>query len=471
MKIALINIEKVFGAPPIGLAYIAAYIQRYGNFKEIRIVDREDPIKAVKKYKPDIIGLSAVSEQFYDVKELAKEIRKIMNVPLILGGIHITVKPDDLLKTDFDIGILGEGEKIFLNLLNLYDKEKKFDANNLKNIKGICYKEKEKIKINPREELIEPLDSIPPIARNLLKMKSFYLLPGRIGIRVGIRGQIMTSRGCPYHCVYCGSNSLFNKVRWHSAEYVVDEIESLYKKYRVKHISIYDDLAIANRPRFKRIVELLEEKGLNKKIDFEIYARANLIDDEICSLLKRMNAQTVCFGFESGSDKILKYLKKNTATVEQGRKAIEICKKYNLYVVGYIMIGNPEETEEDLQESFDFMMNPGIDLVQVYQTTPLPGTELWEYAIKNRKIKEDYYDEKHKTILRYNPDTLLTDEMDKNKFGEWYDKFIKASIQKNSSKNNLKLTVPDLIDCISIKFLLKILKNYKEALKQSKTII
>ena len=471
MKIALINIEKIFGAPPIGLAYIASYLKKYSNFKDVIIIDREDPINIIKKYKPDIIGLSAVSEQFYDVKELAKELKKITNVPLILGGIHITVKPEDLLKTAFDIGILGEGEKVFLNLMNLYNKKGKFNSGNLNKIKGICYKEKNKLEINCREELIEPLDSIPPIARDLLKMKEFYLIPGRIGTKVGIKGSIMTSRGCPYHCVYCGSNSLFNKVRWHSPEYVVDEIELLNKKYGIKHISIYDDLSIANRPRFKKIVELLEEKNLNKKVDFEIYARANLIDDEICSLLKRMNAQTICFGFESGSDKVLKYLKKNTVTVEQGIKAIELCKKYNLYIVGYIMIGNPEETEEDLQKSFDFMTNPGIDLVQVYQTTPLPGTELWTYAIKNKIIKEDYYDHKHKTILIYNPDLLLNNKIDKEKFRVWYNRFIEVANKKNNMKKNLNLEFRDIIDCISIGFLLKMIKNWKETLKQGTSVI
>ncbi|MFA5175696.1 MAG: radical SAM protein [Candidatus Nanoarchaeia archaeon] len=471
MKIALINIEKVFGAPPIGLSYLASYVKKYSNFKDIKIIDRENPIKAIKKYKPDIIGIGAVSEQFYDAKELAKELRKITKAPLILGGVHITIKPLDLLKTNFDIGVMGEGEKIFLNLLNEYDKNKKFDLQNLKKIKGICFKDNERLIKTPREELIEPLDSIPPIARELLKMKSFYLVPGRIGTKIGKKGTIMTSRGCPYHCVYCGSNTLFNKVRWHSAEYVVSEIEMLYKKYKVKHISIYDDLAIANKDRFRKIVELLEQKKLNKKIDFEIYARANIIDREICDLLKRLNAQTVCFGFESGSDKVLKYLKKNTVTVAQGLTAIKLCKEYNLNVVGYIMIGNPDETEEDLQKSFDFMLNPGIDLVQIYQTTPLPGTDLWEYAIKHKKIKESYYDEKHKTILKYNPDVLLTNKIDKDKFGIWYDKFIKTAIQKNISKKNLKLTLPDFIDCISIKFALKVFKNYKEALKQSKAII
>lgn len=446
MKIALINLEKDYGCWPIGLANLAAYVRKYGNYEDIKIIDREDPIQTIKDYNPDIIGMGVVSEQYYRGNKLAGEIKEITKVPIIIGGAHITSLPTQLMNSNFDIGVIGEGEITFLEILNLYKKNNRFEIKELRKIKSLVFKnEKGKLEITPRRELIKNLDEIPFPAFDLLKMKEYYLIPGPAGANlIGIRGYIMTSRGCPYNCIYCGSNTAWggSGVRWHSAERVAEDIEKLFRTYNVNHFAAYDDLMIVNRERLKKIIEILEQKDILRHIDFELYGRANIMDDELCLLLKKMNVTSIAFGLESGSEKVLKYLKKGTVTVEQGKNAVTMCKKHGLKIAGLFIIGSPDETEKDLEKTLEFVRDPNLSSVQVYQATPLPGTELWQRAIKDNIISQDFYEyENRGKVLEFNPDAILTKEMSKEKFAEWLKIFRTEMEKKNYVEDKLNFNL------------------------------
>ena len=475
MRIALVNLEEDYGCLPIGLTYLAAYVRKYGNFKDIRIIDRENPIEVIKKYKPDVIGISAVSEQYYRANKLAGEIKKITNVPLVIGGAHITAMPNQLLNSNFDIGVVGEGEVTFLELLDYYKEKGKFEIKDLKKIEGLVFRTQTSVEVTKRRKLICNLDEVPFPALDLLKMKEHYLIPGPAGANlIGIRGYIMTSRGCPYNCVYCGSNTAWGGrgVRWHSAERVVDDIQKWTGVYGVNHFVVYDDLMIANIERLKKIIELLEKKRLLNKIDFELYGRANIMNDEMCSLLKKMHVSSIAFGLESGSEKILKYLKKGTVTVEQGKKAVELCNKYGLKVSGLFIMGSPGETEEDLKKTLEFVKNRNLSNVQVYQATPLPGTELWERAIKDKVINADFYEfpERGK-VLEFNPDAILTKEISKEKFAEWHKIFKEEMERKNYIEDKFNFNIESVRFFLSPRFLLKLWKRRKYVPRYIKQVL
>jgi len=476
MKIALINLEKDYGCLPIGLANLAAYVRKYGTYKDIKIIDREDPVSAIKNYNPDIIGIGVVSEQYQRGNQLAGELKKITKVPIIIGGAHITAMPKQLINSNFDLGVMGEGEITFLELLNLYKKESKLEVRNLRKIKGIVFKNLEgDVEITPRRELMKNLDDMPSPAFDLLKMKEHYLIPGPAGVNlIGIRGYIMTSRGCPYNCVYCGSNTAWGGrgVRWHSAERVTEDIKKLFNLYRVNHFVVYDDLMIVNRERLKKIIDLLEKENILKKIDFELYGRANIIDEEMCQLLRKMNVTSIAFGLESGSEKMLKYLKKGNVTVEQGKKAVALCCKYGLKVTGLFIIGSPGETEEDLQKTFDFIKDPNLSSVQVYQATPLPGTELWERAIKDKIISEDFYEyENRGKVLEFNPEAVLTKEMSKEIFAKWLKKFRDEMSRKNYIEDKLRFNMRLLKYFFSPRLLKKLWFRKKYLLRYIKQVL
>lgn len=471
MRIALINLEKDYGCLPIGLTYLATYIRKYGKFKDIKIIDRENILKSIKEYNPDVIGISAVSEQYYRANEIAEQIKKISDALLVIGGPHITAMPNQLSKSNFKFGILGEGERTFLELLQEYKKSKEIDP---KKIKGLVFVDNKGETIcTDRRELIEDLDEIPFPALDLLKMKEQYLVPGPAGAKlIGIRGYIITSRGCPYNCVYCGSNTCWGRtVRWNSAERVVKDIEKWVKKYHANHFVVYDDLMIVNRERLKKIISLLEKKNLLKKIDFELYGRANIMDDEMCMLLKKLNVTSIAFGLESGSEKMLRYLKKGTVTVEQGKKAVKLCKKHGLKVSGLFIIGSPGETEEDLRKTFEFVKNPNLDNFQVYQATPLPGTELWDKAIKTKAIEDDFYEYPDRgKVLEINEEAILTKEISKEKFKEWYYVFKNEMNMRNYVRDKLKFDIRMIKYFFFPQFYLKLLRRRKYILRYVKQV-
>lgn len=389
MKLALVSLDKSGGTPPLGLAYIASYLRKYGNFYNTVIIDKEDPIKRIKKEKPDVVGISAVTGEYGNVIKLSEEIKDLFGMITIVGGSHISTMPRNFHKT-FDVGVIGEGEQTMLELIQLYEKVGEFPKDKLKKIDGLVFQEGETIHItNPRKE-IKDIDSIPYPARDLLKMKEVYLQPKTIPHihgKIGIGTHMIPSRGCPYRCKFC--STMWKGVRYHSSEYIAGEIKSLLENYKkIQYISFYDDLFIANKKRLEDLVKLLREEGINERVEFGCWGRANLMNDEVCKLLVDMNLKSLSFGFESNSDKVLRYLKDNV-TPEDNRRAVEICNKHNISITGSFMFGNPGETKEDIEKTFDFIKKYIKRYAQVFITTPLPGTKIWELAKEKKLVYDD----------------------------------------------------------------------------------
>jgi radical SAM superfamily enzyme YgiQ (UPF0313 family) len=193
---------------------------------------------------------------------------------------------------------------------------------------------------------------------------------------------MFTSRGCPYDCIFCASTAFWQKPRFASAEYVVAEIHELVSRYRVKIISFFDDLFIGNIVRLRAIVELLEKSSLLSAVSFTCSARANLINEEVCQLLSRMNVRSVGMGLESGSATTLRYLKGGNITVEDNQRAVRLLRKYRISPNASFVIGAPQETHEDIAKTYFFIRNNPVGLFDTYVLTPFPGTEIWTYACK-----------------------------------------------------------------------------------------
>jgi len=170
----------------------------------------------------------------------------------------------------------------------------------------------------------------------------------------------------------------------------------------------------------REISELLKKEGLND-LQFYVWARANLISEEICGYMKNMNVAVTEFGLESGSEKILKYLKKGNVTVEQNKNALAMCKKYGFRTVGSFIIGSPGETEEDLKQTLSLVRDKNLDQVRVFQLTPFPKTELWEYAKQKGFVSDSPdFDLRKIFVETFREDMILTDEISPEKLKEWY---------------------------------------------------
>jgi len=406
MKFLLVNaiditksIETVY--PPLGLAYLSSALKRHFKDIQIRIIDR-DVEAVVKSFRPEAVGISAVSQNYGRAIEIGRLCRSLQ-IPVFIGGVHITLLPESLSKV-FDFGVFGEGEHTVVDVIDYLSNGGRLGSSNMENIKGIILHTENGIKLTEPRPIIQGLVSIRFPDRDLLN------------IPVGQNTYMFTSRGCPYKCTFCASTRFWNKVRWFPAEYVVDEIEEIIKKYRPPAISFYDDLFIGNIKRLERIVELICSRGIHKKVKFGFSCRANLVNDRLVKILQPLKISMVCIGLESGCQRTLEYLKGSGVTVEQNLRAVELFSKANINAQGTFVIGSPDESEEEILQTLNFIRKSKLSLFEVYVLSPFPGTPIWETAKKMglvsnsmdwKKLAVDYHDFEDRILLSKLPPKRL----------------------------------------------------------------
>lgn len=401
--------------PSLSLGYIAAYLMKYNKDIKIKIINHNVD-KTINSFKPDLVGISSVSQNYNIAKKISKICKKY-DLPVIIGGQHISALPESLSK-EMDIGIMREGEETFLDIANTFQKHG-WNMEKIRKIKGIAYHSSKSVVFTNARDLIEPLDKIPHPSYELLKIQKGGMFP------------VFSSRGCPYNCTFCSSTRFWNSVRFFSAEYVIREIKKILKEYKPNLISFQDDLFIADKKRLKKIVELIRKEGIEKKVNFHVSCRSNLINDEIVRLLKRMNVTNIGMGLESGCDKTLQWLKGNVS-IKDNQKAVSIISKYNINVNATFIIGAPYESKKDIMKTYNFIKNSNINLFQVYGLVPYPGTPIWEYALKKNLVSKDMDWEKLAQDFTHNPEKKinLSEKVSKKELYNFYKKFERLRKQK-----------------------------------------
>lgn len=320
--------------------------------------------KQIESYRPDVVAISAVSQNYNRAVACARA-AKSRGAYVLMGGIHISMLPESLSQ-EMDIGVIGEGEETFAELMRILVEEDTFTPARLESVKGVAFRRDGRLVITEPRPSIERLDDIPHPRRSLIGYDS--------------HSYVFTSRGCPFRCVFCASTRFWNKVRFASAEYVIEEIRELAAN-GVKTVSFYDDLFVADAGRLSAIADKIVALGLDRELRFTCSCRASIVNESVVADLKRMNVVSVGMGLESGNDRVLSFLK-GTGSVAANECAVNLLKDAGIQANASFVIGSPDETEEEVMDTYSFIRNSRLDFTDVYVLTPLPGTPIWQYALE-----------------------------------------------------------------------------------------
>jgi len=381
MNILLINPYGLnsFINPPLGLLYIAASLEKASHKVFIKDFDLEsyksEALKLfIEAHKIDVAGISIVTPKVYNAYDIATYIKEqYPHITLVAGGPHATLLPEEVLThcPSFDYIIQGEGELRFCIFLEALENQTGFDR-----IDGLAFKQDNHIKNAPPHSFIKDLDALPPPAWHLIKpmlyskhMKTLY--------KPAI--SMITSRGCPYKCIYCSKPVTGSKLRAESPEKVIEEIKHLVKTYGIKEIVFYDDVFTLDKKRLFRLCDLLIEGNL--QIKWHCETRVNLVDWEILLKMKEAGCYMIAYGIESGSEKTLETLQKGVS-LAQIKNSIALTHKAGIKTLGYFMLGIPGESIEDIEKTLSFSKTLDVDYAQFSVATAYPCTPLYKMTQK-----------------------------------------------------------------------------------------
>lgn len=419
-KLLLINpclsfakeINEVIKYPPINLAYLASFLNKSGF--ECRILDADllrlsdkKIIDQIKIFQPDAVGLSINIANVRESIDLAKKIKTEFGILILAGGPFATSSYTKILGTGvIDVIARGESEITLSEIMNRFPDFSK--------IRGVSFLHKGHIVSTINRGLIKDIDTLPfPVYDSLPDLGLYH---GRA--RRKPFAPILTSRGCPFSCIYCDKAIFGVSFRKRSPKNVIKEIEFLVDKYGVKQVDILDDNFTLDIKRAEKILDRIIENKYDLIFNFPNGLRADALTPDLIKKMAAAGVYKVAVGVESGDNGILKKIKKSL-DLKKVETAVRLFKKEGILISGFFMIGLPYETPQTMQKTIDFAKRLDVDFANFAMVIPLPGTELYDIVKKNGKfvssfeeglesgyytVREGYFelgDLKKEVILKY----------------------------------------------------------------------
>lgn len=419
MRVALINPKfrlpiDTRTSPHLALAYLGAVSERRGDEVRVYDADVEDQPLAefLREFRPHLVGITTNTPQAKQAWRTAAAIKQELDVPIVLGGPHVSVTSEDLdfeslRQPPVDMVVRGEGEGPWIEISNRVDSflrdQPEFSARALmapdldifRDVKSLSYKSSDgQLHRNPEGPVIADLDSLPWPAYHLFKMDRYTNLQPATDAIPGERSfSILTSRGCPYRCTFCSQSIMPIKWRARSPENVLAEWRHLVKDLGALEIGVLDDSANIRRNRLMRLADDLIANRLNHvPWIFVNGIRANLADLELLTRLKQAGLKRTAFGVETGDEqmiiKIDKHVDHNTI-----RQAFKNAKAAGIETIGFFIIGLPGDTRETMQKTIDFAIEIDPMIANFSMMTPYPGTIVYEQVKQSgRFLVKDWDD-------------------------------------------------------------------------------
>ncbi len=413
MRVCLINPPrihpKVWGKPavyqPIEIAYMAAVLEHQHNVniidaptegwqnleldeKYVRVgLSKKEIDKRIKRLSPDLVGInipfSGWSESAFEVASIVKSVDK--DIITVLHGLHPSARSVQCIShSNIDFIVIGEEEHTIRELVNILEQGKTKD---LKEVEGICFKKNGKPIVTRARAKIQDLDALPFPARHLLPMDIYFDAVKEEPLRGVINkhwASMVTSRGCPYECIFCSNHILMGK-KWRSRspENVVDEIEQLIQTYSIKQIDFVENNMSLDKKRMENICDLIIQRGLDINWYTPDGLRADTLDECLLRKMKASGCKKIRIAPESGVQRVVNQIIKKDQKLENVEKAVVLAKKVGIKVGIFFILGLIGETKEDMEETIRYaykLRELGADIFHFSVAIPLYGTELYEQA-------------------------------------------------------------------------------------------
>jgi radical SAM superfamily enzyme YgiQ (UPF0313 family) len=391
MKPNILLIQPKFGPgyfseirqPPLGLAYIAGALREAG-YDRIRILDaafskdqQADIDEALALDPPDIVGVSLTTPLFDTALDLSRAIKdRRPGTKVIWGGVHPTLFPGEMAGLEpVDHVVFGEGERTIVELVRFLELGRMPDG-----VPGVAFRNGDRVIVNPPRPLVANLDELPMPAYDLLPIGR-YSSPQASHTPLGV---MITSRGCPFRCIFCDSRVVLGKkYRAYSAPRMIEEWRILVRDFGVKEIVFKESDFTLDKERVQKFCELLIREP--KKIPWSCNGRVGMVDQALLREMRRAGCRLIQYGVESGEQRILDTLQKEI-TISEIVETFRLTREAGIRTVANIMIGNPGDTRKTIAKTIALAKRLRADFANIQMCAPFPGTELHRMAVENRWI-------------------------------------------------------------------------------------
>jgi radical SAM superfamily enzyme YgiQ (UPF0313 family) len=379
-----------YNSAPLGIAYLGAVLLREGY--DVDLVDSlveeysfEQALKRILAFKPDVVGITSTSISYRGSVILARAIkRELPRIPVLIGGSHVSANPrSTVLEKAFDAGCIGEGEITLLEYLEAYRR-----GSDLGEVDGLVFRRNGEVHVCRPRRPIEDLDTIPIPARHFFPIERYRPIP------VDNHGlpklSIISSRGCPYGCIFCDKSVFGQRYRSFSVKRIGDELESLVRDFGARDLAFLDSTFNVIAERARRISDEILSRNLN--LTWTCSLRVNTIDRETLKRMKAAGCWRVRLGIESGSARVLRFIRKGI-TLDQAWQVAHWADELGLQPKAFFIIGHLTDTEESIQESIDFARRLPLKDVTVQVNTTLRNSKQYFLAESYGSIVADSTDE------------------------------------------------------------------------------
>ena len=392
--------------PPLGIMYLAAYIRT--KFKaEIRIVNQklnnmpdDELVKQAREFGADVVGLSVMTTNAYGLPYITSALKTALpDALVVIGGPHVSAFEARSLEGNMaDVAVPYEGEIAFEKIINAH-----FGGGNMAEVPGIFRRAKDGIISNSGiTAFIEDIDSLPFPAYDLIDLKSYWRMPVMTASMRRGYISLFSSRGCPFQCIYC--HRIFgDRLRLHSAQRVIEEMKFYIKQYGVNCFEFEDDIFNHDRKRLFEICELIGELETRIGLSFPNGLRIDELNEGSIDALADAGMYYCSCPLESGSPRIQKMIEKNL-NIRKYLENVKYAASKRIFTFGFVMMGFPHETEEDIRQTIDVSCMSKLHTVAFYTLAPFPNTKVYNIAMSKNpdKLKSINYDDKEYPHIRAN---------------------------------------------------------------------